>query len=61
MIPTFLFFFILVPPYASFLKSPVDWIEFSSQKREIFRKVKEIKGLCGGVLFGVRRTNNPAD
>ena len=34
--------------------------EFPNQKRAIFRKVKEIKGLRGDVQI-VRRTRNPAD
>jgi hypothetical protein len=34
--------------------------KFPIQKRAIFRKIKEIKGLRGGVQM-VRRTRNPAD
>src|SRR4030042_2511130 len=46
----------LVSIHESFL----DTIRFPIRKSTIFRKVKEIKGLRGGVP-GVRRTRDPAD
>ncbi len=39
----------------------MDTVQFSIWKRAIFRKVKEIKGLSGGVVLYAAQSNPPID
>ncbi len=52
---------ILLPRPVSIRKLRVDTVQFSIWKRAIFRKVKEIKDLSGGVVLYAAQSNPPID